>query len=145
MGQESKPATYPIVTIVETRVEDKYKILEERLRVVEGFNIFGVDIVGMWLVPNVVIPQKFKTPEFEKYKGVSCPRSHLRMFVRKMAAYANDGKLMMHNFQGRLCGASLEWYMKLERIHIKIWEDLTNAFLNKCKYNLDMALNRMQF
>lgn len=47
MGQESKPATYPIVTIVETRVEDKYKILEERLRVVEGFNIFGVDIVGM--------------------------------------------------------------------------------------------------
>lgn len=144
MAQESKPVAYPAATIGETRVEDKYKILEERLRVIEGFNIFEVDVVGMCLVPNVVIPPKFKTPEYEKYKGVSYPRIHLRMFFRKMVAYMDDEKLMMHSFQDSLSGASLDWYMQLEIIHIKNWEDLTNAFLKKYKYNLDEATNRMQ-
>lgn len=81
-----------------------YKILEERLKVVKGFNIFGVDAMGVCLVPDVVIPQKFKTSEFEKYKGVSCPKNHLRMFVRKMGAYAANEKLMINNFQDSLSG-----------------------------------------
>lgn len=65
MAQESKLAAHPAVTIKETKAEDKYKILEERMGVIEGFNIFGVDVVGMCLVPNMVIPPKFKTLEFE--------------------------------------------------------------------------------
>lgn len=84
MVQESKPATHPATTIRVTRTEDKYRILVERLKEIEGFNIFGVDDMGMCLVPDVFIPPKFKTPDFEKYKGVSYPMNHLRMFVRKM-------------------------------------------------------------
>lgn len=42
------------------KVDDKYKVLEEKLRVVEGFNVFGADALDMWLVPNVVIPSKSK-------------------------------------------------------------------------------------
>lgn len=45
MVQENKPAAYPIITIEEPKVDDKYKILEERLKVVEGFNVFGVDVM----------------------------------------------------------------------------------------------------
>lgn len=66
------------------------------------------------------------------------------MFIRKMVAYADDEKLMMHNFQDSLSGVSLDWYMQLERIHMKTWEDLANAFLKKYKYNLDMTPNCMQ-
>lgn len=66
------------------------------------------------------------------------------MFVRRMDAYTDDEKLMMHSFQDRLSGTSLDWYMQLERIHIKTWEDLANAFLKQYKYKLDMAPNRMQ-
>lgn len=50
----------------------------------------------------------------------------------------------MHCFQDSLSGASLDWYMQLERTHVKTWEDLSNDFLRKYKYNLDMAPNRMQ-
>ncbi|XP_050909908.1 uncharacterized protein LOC127123750 [Lathyrus oleraceus] len=145
MVQESKPAAHPAATIGETRAEDKYKTLEERLKVVKGFNIFGLDVMGMCLVSDVVISPKFKTPEFEKYKGVNLPKNHLRMFVRKMVAYAANEKLMMHSFQDSLSGESLDWYMQLEGAHIKTWEDLANSFLRQYKYNLDMALNRMQF
>ncbi|XP_050908394.1 uncharacterized protein LOC127122022 [Lathyrus oleraceus] len=43
-----------------------------------------------------------------------------------------------------LIGASLSWYMKLERSHIQSWEDLANAFLKQYNYNLDMAPDRRQ-
>lgn len=72
MVQESKLVAHHIAIIGETRVDDNYKILEEIFKVVEGFNVFGVGAMGMCLVRDAVIPPKFKTPEFEKYKGVSC-------------------------------------------------------------------------
>ncbi|XP_050908914.1 uncharacterized protein LOC127122656 [Lathyrus oleraceus] len=143
MVQESKPVTHFSATTGETRTEDKYKTLEERLKVIEGFSIFGVDAMGMCLVPDVAIPPKFKTPDFEKYKGVIFPRNHLRMFVRNMVAYAANEKLMMHSFHDSLSGASLDWYTQLERTHVKTWEDLANSFLRQYKYNLDMAFNRI--
>ncbi|MCH86722.1 hypothetical protein A2U01_0007582 [Trifolium medium] len=37
------------------------------------------DLANMCLVPDLVLPQKFKVPDFEKYKGLSCPKSHLYM------------------------------------------------------------------
>ncbi|XP_050897650.1 uncharacterized protein LOC127104509 [Lathyrus oleraceus] len=43
-----------------------------------------------------------------------------------------------------LTGASLSWYMKLERSHIQSWLDLANGFLKHYKYNLDIAPDRMQ-
>ncbi|XP_050909539.1 uncharacterized protein LOC127123358 [Lathyrus oleraceus] len=144
MDQKNKLATHPVTTIGEPRVDKKYKILEERLRVVEGFNIFGVDAIEMCLVPDVVIPLKFKTPYFENYRCVNCPRNYLRMFVRKMVAYAANEKLVMHYFQDNLSAASLDWYIQLERTHVKTLEDLANAFLRQYKYNLDTAPNRMQ-
>ena len=48
------------------------------------------------LVPNIVIPPKFKVPDFDKYKGATCPKNHLKMYCRKMGAYTKDEKLLMH-------------------------------------------------
>src|SRR3954469_14496891 len=120
------------------------KALEERMKAMEGYDVFDVDTYEMSLVPDLTIPHKFKIPDFEKYKGLSCPRNHLRMYVRKMAAYAHDQKLMMHFFQDSLSGASVDWYMQLEKSHIRGWTDLANTFLKQYKYNLDMAPDRMQ-
>ena len=75
-----------------------YKALEERLKAVEGFDAFELDALEMGLVPDVVIPPKFKVPDFEKYKGLTCPRNHLRMYCRKMHSHAHDQKLMIHYF-----------------------------------------------
>ncbi|MCI13966.1 hypothetical protein A2U01_0035090, partial [Trifolium medium] len=120
------------------------RALEERLKDVEGFSAYGIDALNVCLVSDVVISPKFKVPDFERYKGIHCPRNHLRMFCRKMAAYVADEKLMIHVFQDSLSGASLDWYMQLERTHIQTWKDLADAFLKQYKYNLDMALNHMQ-
>jgi hypothetical protein len=131
----------PIPQLEEAKL--KFKAIEDRLKTMEGGSD-SLDFSDMCLVPDLVIPAKFKVPEFEKYKGLSCPRNHLVMYSRKMASYANDDKLMIHCFQDSLAGASLSWYMQLEGCRIQSWRDLANAFIKQYQYNLDMAPSRTQ-
>ncbi|KAK2451563.1 hypothetical protein QL285_010606 [Trifolium repens] len=121
----------------------KFKAIEDRLKTMEGAND-SLDFSSMCLVPDLVLPPKFKIPEFEKYMGLSCPKNHLIMYSRKMASYANDDRLMIHCFQDSLVGASLNWYMQLEASSVRSWRDLANAFIKQYQYNLDMAPSRTQ-
>lgn len=77
------------------------------------------ECVDMCLVLDDVIPPMFKVQDFEKYKGVSCPDTHLRMYCRKIAAHIKNSKLMIHCFQDSLSGALLDWYMQLEKSNIR--------------------------
>ena len=95
------------------------------------------------LVPDMVIPPKFKVLDFDKYKGDTCPKNHLKMYYRKMGAYAKDEKLLMHFFQGSLTGESVTWYTNLEPSRVHSWKDLMVSFIRQYQYNSDMDLNRM--
>ncbi|XP_045802357.1 uncharacterized protein LOC123895936 [Trifolium pratense] len=121
----------------------KFKAIEDRLSMMEGGGD-PLDLANMCLVPDLVLPPKFKVPDFERYKGLSCPKNHLIMYSRKMASFASDDKLMMHCFQDSLTGASLNWYMQLEGNRILSWRDLANAFIKQYQYNIDMAPDRTQ-
>lgn len=94
-------------------VDKKVRSIEEKLKAMESIDALGLDAAEMCLVPSVVIPAKFKVPEFEKYKGTNDPRTHIRAYCRKMVAYSNDDRLLMHFFQDSLSGTSLDWYMQL--------------------------------
>jgi len=125
--------------------KNKLEFLEERLRAIEGGGNFGFgNAAGSCLVPDVVIPLKFKVPDFEKYRGASCPKNHLTMYCRKMAAHAGDEKLLIHFFQDSLADTALSWYIHLEPTRIRSWNDLVDAFLKQYKYNVDMAPDRLQ-
>ncbi|XP_058768767.1 uncharacterized protein LOC131642543 [Vicia villosa] len=120
-----------------------FRGLEERMRAMEGQGL-GMDISDLGLVPGVRVPSKFKVSDFEKYKGNTCPKTHVRAYYRKMHVYSEDEGLLMHFFQDSLTGASLEWYMRLERANIRSWRDLVEAFIKQYQYNVDMAPNRTQ-
>ena len=109
--------------------DHRYRLLEERLKAVEGQKLSGLDLSDLGLAPRVRLPPKFKVPVFDKYNGATCPKTHITAYFRKMAVYTEDERLLMHFFQESLTGASLEWYMHLERGHIRTWRDLVNAFL----------------
>jgi len=64
----------------------KIEALEARLKVIEEVDIYDpVRAAEMCLVPNVVVPKKFRVPEFIKYSGTQCPMTHLRSYCNKMA------------------------------------------------------------
>lgn len=79
---------------------------------------------ALCLVPNVKIPHKFKVPNFEKYKGNSCPLSDLVMYARKMSTQTLNHKRLIHYFQDSLTSAALKWYMGLDNIQIRTFNDL---------------------
>jgi len=73
--------------------------IEERLRAIEGGGDYAfADMAELCLVPNVVIPPKFKVPDFDKYNGTTCPKNHLKVYSRKIGAYSKNEKLLMHFF-----------------------------------------------
>lgn len=87
-------------------VAEKSRDLKKWLRDIEIFSTLSLD--DMCLVPNLVIPSKFKVPNFEKYKGDNCPRHHLVMVCQKMTSYTHDDKMMIHCFQDSSSGGIIE-------------------------------------
>ncbi|XP_057953802.1 uncharacterized protein LOC131148082 [Malania oleifera] len=84
--------------------------LEERLRAIEGTRTASITRPSdYYLVPNVVLPPKFKMPDFEKFDRTTCPQTHLRMYCQSMAAYTDNEKLMMHCFRSSLTGTAARW------------------------------------
>lgn len=125
--------TMPVIERLHT-LEDKFKSLEVH-------TILGLDVVDMCLVPGLLIPQKFKVPDCDKYKRISCPKTHLRAYYRKMATCIYNDQLLIHYFQDNLSGTSLEWYMQLEIGQVQSWRDLAESFLKHYQYNTYLAPN----
>ncbi|XP_017613611.1 uncharacterized protein LOC108458720 [Gossypium arboreum] len=89
------------------QLEDCCRWLEEKFKVLESADgHHGVDAKELSLVPNLVLPHKFKMPEFEKYNGTTCPEAHITMFCRRMTRYVNNDQLLIHCFQDSLVGAA---------------------------------------
>ena len=61
-------------------------MLEKRLSGIKGHDTHNFDVSALCLVEDVVFPMKFKMPYFEKYRESRCPKTHLKMYNRKMAA-----------------------------------------------------------
>ena len=101
-GPQYRPQPRPLhfaVGRLPPATEERGKIdhIEERLRVIEGGRNYAfVDMAELCLVLDVVIPLKFKVPDFDKYKGTTCPKNHLKMYTRKMGVYSKNEKLLMH-------------------------------------------------
>ncbi|WRX16495.1 Retrotransposon gag domain - like 10 [Theobroma cacao] len=98
-----------------------------------------MDAVELCLVPNVIIPPKFKVPEFEKYDGTKCPMAQITMYCRKMTAQSHDDKLLIHFFQDSLTRSIAKWYVQLDWSHIKTWKDLARAFMAQYKHVAELA------
>jgi len=60
---------------------EKWDLIEERLMAIEGFGDYPfADMAKLYLMLDVVIPPKFKVPDFDKYKGTTCPKNHLKIY-----------------------------------------------------------------
>ena len=125
---------------------EKYDLLEEIMRAMERINIpRGLDATKLSLVSGLVVPHKFKTLTFDKYNGIKCPTTHLTMYCRKMSAYTDNDKLLIYCFQDSFTGVAAQWYLKLDKVHIRSWKNLERAFLTQHKHAMDFTSDRLSF
>ena len=72
-------------------------LLNKKLKKIEGVNnLKSVDLKKLCLVPDLVIPPKFKMLKFEKYDGTKCPEIHLATYCHEMVGHAYNEKLLIH-------------------------------------------------
>ena len=127
-----------------TEAQQKIDLLEERMKAMEGISTRGVtNATELSLVSGLVIPPKFKTPDFVKYNEDSCPSTHITMYCRKMAGYTSNEKLLIHCFQDSLSGSAACWYVRLTCLNVKTWRDLADAFLAQYKDIMDTVSDRV--
>ena len=118
---------------------DRFSLQNMEKKTSETFREYAHDVYGlvdaykMSLVPDLVLPPKFKVPTFDKYDGTKCPSTHLYMYCKKMTGYTSNDKLLVHCFQDNLSGSATRWYNLLNRDQIKSWTDLAKAFLVQYK------------
>ena len=72
------------------------------------------------MVPDVVVPKKFRVLELVKYTGLQCPNTHLRSYCNKIAEVIRYEKLLIHFFLDILIGSALSWYITLDNTSKKI-------------------------
>lgn len=109
--------------------EEKFDAVKKKLKTICGKDAFGQNVNDLCLVPNVVIHPKFKTPDFEKYKGDTYPQNHLIMYARKMTTYKDNEPLLIHYFHDSLAGPANIWYMTLKCV--TTFEELVSAFVQQ--------------
>ncbi|XP_052489921.1 uncharacterized protein LOC128042569 [Gossypium raimondii] len=126
------------------QLEDWCRWLEEKFRAMESTDYqCGVDAKDLSLVPDLVLPPKFKMPEFEKYNGTSCPEAYITMFCRRMTGYVSNDQLLIHCFQDSLIGSAAKWYNQLSRAKISSWRDLAQAFMKQYSHVTDITPDRI--
>ena len=110
--------------------------LEERLRAIEGGENYSfANLKELFLEPNIITPPKFKVLDFDKYKGTTCHKNHLKMYCQKMGEYAKDEELLIPSFHESLTGVAVTWYTTLEPFRVLSLKDLVVAFVRQCQYN----------
>ena len=93
------PPTPPKPEERDSQLDSKIDGLEEKIRLTQGLNSFrNTYFSSMSWFPNMSMPHKFKTPEFDKYNGRGDPMIHLQMYCRKMAQYADNKPLLIQTF-----------------------------------------------
>ena len=71
----------------------------------------------MWLPPN------FKMQTLDKFVGTSCPKCHLRIYMRAMQPLGAIEELLAQMFQNTLTGVALRWFLNLDDTRARSWED----------------------
>lgn len=76
--------------------------------------LFIVHFVQSQVVSSVSYPSQLHKENGRSgtgYKGSSCTKAHLVMYMRKMYTHTDDQCLLIHYFQDSLNGANLKWYI----------------------------------
>ena len=107
-GHEEEKVNQPaLMTEHEKKMMEKKGKMEEMIKKSRRFNE-AIDYQLLSLFPNVSLPPKFKIPALDKFDGIGCPKSHLKMDMRAMQPLGATEEMLAQMFQNILTGAALQ-------------------------------------
>ncbi|GKV11482.1 hypothetical protein SLEP1_g22739 [Rubroshorea leprosula] len=143
IGQVPTIQPNPLVAMLRPALEDgksrevdhKLQQLKKALKAMQGPQAYGsTDLDDLCCYSDIQRNFKFKQPDFDKYDGLSYLYTHLQMYPRKMAPYANDERVLIHYFQDSLSGLASVWFSTLDKKKICTFKDVSQAFMKQYKF-----------
>lgn len=77
---------------------DKLSAIEERLKAVEGNDLFD----PIRVVKKCMVPKDFRVSDFIKYNGLECSNPNLWSYYNKMDEMIYNDKMLIYFFQDSL-------------------------------------------
>ncbi|KAA3479435.1 Gag-pro-like protein [Gossypium australe] len=117
------------------QLKDRCRWLEEKFKAIENVDYHcRVDAKDLSLVPDLVLPPKFKTLEFEKYNGASCPEAHIMIHVTDMT----PDRITLQNMEKKLSESFWQYAQRWREVVTQVQPPLleketTMLFINTLK------------
>ena len=125
--EEDKTDHDPPVIESKKKINKRINKMEEMIRRAHKMEEL-MDYNSLSLFPNARLPPKFKMPTLDKFDGTSCPKSHLKMYMRTMQPLGVTEEVLAQMFQNTLIGATLRWFLNLDDARVRSWEDICREF-----------------
>ena len=90
---------------------------------------------GISSLPQVHLPPTFQIPKFDKFKGCSDPKQHLRRCLNLAKMEGLTEAQVLYAFPLSLSGHAAKWYYSLDVAKAKMWGVLTEEFIKQFSYN----------
>ena len=121
--EENKADHNPPTMESEKKINKRMDKMEEMIRRACKMEDL-MDFNSLSLFPNARLPPKFKMPTLDKFDGIGCPKSHLKMYMRAMQPLGATEEVLAQMFQNTLTGAALRWFLTLDDARPRSWDDI---------------------
>ena len=81
--KEDKTDHDPLAVESEKKINERMNKMEEMIRKARKMEEL-MDYDTLSLFPNARLPPKFKMPTLDKFDGIGCLKSHIKMYMRAM-------------------------------------------------------------
>ncbi|KAF5934569.1 hypothetical protein HYC85_030740 [Camellia sinensis] len=117
----------------------KLSKLEKLFKMSQGVKAIP-DIGDEYTDVTVMLPDRFKMPQIDRFDGSGDPMVHLRLFsdILRPMGLTRPQKLSL--FSRTLSGVAATWYAKLEDEVKKNWDEMAEAFVAQYSYNTQIEI-----
>ena len=77
-------------------------------------DITGLSYEDLCIHPNLNLPEGFKIPKFDTFKGVGTPMAHLRSYYDQLVGVGRDEALLLRLFNRSLCREAVKWFTRMK-------------------------------
>ena len=131
----------PLAIENENKINKRMNKMEEMIRRACKMEEL-IDYDSLSLFPNARLPPKFKMLTLDKFDGINCPKSHMKMYMRATQSLGMTKKVLAQMFQNTLTRAILRWFLNLDDARARSWEDIYREFQKQYKYNMEVDITR---
>ncbi|XP_077224177.1 uncharacterized protein LOC143857604 [Tasmannia lanceolata] len=114
---------------------EKFELLLQEVKGIKSRELSTFNPDDLTLFPHVRLPPNFQIPDFDKYNGTGSPTAHVQMFIIRSQSQGLNSEQMAQLFPISLTDVARKWYLGLDKMKVKSWNEITEQFIKHFSYD----------